>query len=254
MKLIQMVNQHYQNLTDVELIILEFISKHNLDYDDLSIDDLSKLTHTSKSSIVRLSQKLGFSGFSEFKYFLKYNKEQSARLKPNGKDYLILLKHDIEATLKYLASIDFSELSQALLKADNIYAIGTGYSENLYMNDLARSFLTSHVFITVFPSITELFWNLDAIGENDLIIACSYSGNDQDLLMAMNRLKSNKVTIVSITPMRTNELSEIANLSYYYVETPLNINASTYKEFNFYATLKILIDTIYRSYLDYNVK
>lgn len=251
MKLIEMVNEHYHNLTDVELIILDYIISHPTDYENLSIDDLAKLTHTSKSSIVRLSQKLGFSGFSEFKFFLKYNHAQRSSKKNNELDHLMSLNRDIEETMKYLKSTNFLELTAAIGKAKYIYAFGTGYSENLYMNDLARNFLTSHKFITVFPSITELFWNLDAINEDDLIIICSYSGNNSDLLTAVNRLKSNNVKIVSITPMRTNKLSELSDLSYYYVETPLNIESSTYKEFNFYVTLKILIDTIYRSYLNY---
>ena len=251
MKLIEMVNTHYKDLTDVELIILDYIISHPSDYENTSIDELAKLTHTSKSSIVRLSQKLGFSGFSEFKYFLKYNHINKTSKKSGENDYLVSLNNDIEETLKYLKSTDFRDLSLAINKANNIYAFGTGYSENLYMNDLARNFLTSHKFITVFPSITELFWNIDNIDENDLIMMCSYSGNNQDLLMAVNRLKSKHVKIVSLTPMRTNKLSELSDLSYYYVETPLNIESSTYKEFNFYVTLKILIDTIYRSYLNY---
>lgn len=251
MQLIKMVNEHYHNLTDVELIILDYIISHPIDYENLSIDTLAQHTHTSKSSIVRLSQKLGFSGFSEFRYFLKYNETNELKKAQNNKDYLELLQQDIEETLKYLKSTDFDELSESIISAKNIYAFGTGYSENLYMNDLARNFQTSHKFISVFPSITELFWNLDNLDENDLIIICSYSGNNPELLTAVSRLRANNVKIVSLTPMWKNTLSELSDLSYYYVETPLNIESSTYKEFNFYVTLKIVIDTIYRLYLDY---
>lgn len=248
MKLLEIANKYHNVLTDVEFVILDYIIENQSSSENYNIDDLARLTHTSKSSIVRLSQKLGFSGFSEFKYFLKYN---NSKLETTQKeDALQLLNNDIEETLKYIKSTDFEPLIELIRNSKRIFAFGTGHGENVAMEDLARNFLTSHIFITVFPSITEFFWNVDSLTEEDVVIVCSYSGNNEDLMIAVNRLKLKSVKIVSITPMWTSKLTKNSDLSYFYFETPLNIESSNFKEFNFYVTCNILIDTIYRSYLD----
>lgn len=248
MLLEDIINKHFHTLTDVELIILDYIVQNQKSSENYSIDDLANLTHTSKSSIVRLSQKLGFDGFSEFKYFLKYN--QQAPLKTQTESSTELLLKDIEDTLKYLDNFDFHQLNKKLNNAEKLFAYGTGYGENKAVRDLSRNFLTSHKFITVFPSITEFFWNVDALTENDVIFICSYSGNNDDLQSAINRVKLRGATIISITPLQSSYLTNNANINIYYYESPLNIESSNFKEFNFYVTLNIVIDMIYRKYLD----
>lgn len=251
MKLIELIDKNYHDLTGVEKIILDYIVKNKYDYLEMSIDELAQATHTSKSAIVRLSKKLGFSGFSEFKFFLKFNADKTKKLEDDSQT---LLYRDIAETIKYLKSVDFSAFTNIVSESKHIFAFGTGHGEDLSMNDLARNFMTSHILITVFPSITELYWNFDLIDENSVLIVCSYSGSNPDLLAAIQRVKANGAKIISITPMWTSPLAKLSDLSYYYVETPLNIDDSSYKEFNFYATLNIVIDTMYRSYLDKDKK
>ncbi|MCY8507811.1 MurR/RpiR family transcriptional regulator, partial [Bacillus atrophaeus] len=72
MSLEELINQHYNKLNDNDFYILKYILNHKHTCYLLGINDLAKECSVSRSSILRLSQKLGFSGYSEFRVYLKW--------------------------------------------------------------------------------------------------------------------------------------------------------------------------------------
>ena len=66
-----LITQSQKNLSDMDLEILAYVVKHHKQVQNANIIDLSKAVHVSKSSVLRMTKKLGFSGYTEFKYFLK---------------------------------------------------------------------------------------------------------------------------------------------------------------------------------------
>ena len=70
MKLDVLINKYYEKLNSNDLYILNYI-KNNPETSDVNITLLSKMCNSSTASILRMTKKLGFSGYSEFKYFLK---------------------------------------------------------------------------------------------------------------------------------------------------------------------------------------
>ncbi|MDN6437426.1 MAG: MurR/RpiR family transcriptional regulator, partial [Lactococcus sp.] len=66
-----LITQSQKNLSDMDLEILAYVVKHQKQVQNANIIDLSKAVHVSKSSVLRMTKKLGFSGYTEFKYFLK---------------------------------------------------------------------------------------------------------------------------------------------------------------------------------------
>ncbi len=71
MQLVAIINKHYEQLNENDLYMLRYILEHKLECQDMSIIQLSKKINMSTSSILRMTQKLGFSGYSEFKFALK---------------------------------------------------------------------------------------------------------------------------------------------------------------------------------------
>ena len=58
-------------LTIAELDILRFIDNNKKEILSMNIQDLSKTVFFSTTSIIRLCKKIGFSGFSELKFYIK---------------------------------------------------------------------------------------------------------------------------------------------------------------------------------------
>ncbi|MDU6791843.1 MAG: MurR/RpiR family transcriptional regulator, partial [Anaerococcus sp.] len=75
MKFEDLIKENKEKFTQTDLLIIDFIINNEDKKLDLSINDLAKKCLTSRTSILRFSKKLGFDGYSEFKYFLNKKEE-----------------------------------------------------------------------------------------------------------------------------------------------------------------------------------
>lgn len=97
-----LINQYYKDLNENEKMIVSYILKNKEEFKDMGIVEIAEKCHTSKSSIHRLAKKLGFSGFSEF----KYNMKQAEQRPLIGNDLLELQMKDIDSTIKLFKQSD----------------------------------------------------------------------------------------------------------------------------------------------------
>ena len=106
------------------------------------------------------------------------------------------------------------------------------------------------VFFVNIPSITELEWNLKHIHSDDFVIIISFSGENRELINLVNQLLIRNISICSITPLRQNTLSSLANFKLYYEYSELNFYDKSDSDYNLFVTLYIVTDALFRSYLD----
>lgn len=79
MKIDELVRDHYFDLGDMDRDIWRYISMHRYEAANSTLVDLAAKCNASKSAVLRFAQRLGFRGFSEFKYALKAEVEADAR-------------------------------------------------------------------------------------------------------------------------------------------------------------------------------
>lgn len=84
-----------QHFTSHEKDVAEFILNHTDQIPNMSAGDLARASLTSKATVVRLSQKLGLSGYQEFKLRLVAEINQNARISQ------ILAKEPITSASSY---------------------------------------------------------------------------------------------------------------------------------------------------------
>lgn len=77
-----------KKLTDNELQILDYLLANTAAIDGLPLREIAKAIYTSPATIVRLAQKLGFSGYLELLYFLK-NRLKNQTITEAAIDYQI---------------------------------------------------------------------------------------------------------------------------------------------------------------------
>lgn len=75
------VNQHYETLNEVDIQMVKYINAHPKEMTKMGTNDFAKICHSSKSSVIRFTQKLGFTGFSELRNFLKWQNDPSDAVK-----------------------------------------------------------------------------------------------------------------------------------------------------------------------------
>ncbi|MCR1898385.1 MurR/RpiR family transcriptional regulator [Irregularibacter muris] len=248
MKLEQLINNCKEGFSPVDMDILSYILQNKNAIIKMSVRDLAKEAHTSNATIIRIMKKLGFSGYAEFKYYLK--QQQEIKIPKTSKNNLSLLAKDIEETLSLIRQTDMKPLCQAIFLAKRIFIYGTDWGERKAVEDFVRNFMAYQVFATAIPSITELNWIIDTFTEEDLIIFISFSGENKELAPKITKLKLKNIPFCSITPLSKNYLASSATYNLYYQFTPLNIDRDPHNEYNFFSTLHIVIEALFRFYVD----
>ncbi|MEK0399478.1 MurR/RpiR family transcriptional regulator [Tetragenococcus halophilus] len=240
-----LINEHYDYLNENDQHISQYIIKHEEECKRLSITQLAETTLTSKSSILRFTQKLGLSGYSEFKYALKqqhtYRKEESS--------FVAMQQEDLLQTAKLFNQQNIIPALQTFDQAKSIYCYGTGWGQR----DVLQSFIRSVIPLQRFPihlqSQKELSLVLNgSITEKDLMIILSLSGENKPQENVLNRMKLKNIPILSITNMSRNRLASKATYNLYYQST--EIGQSSDEIFSMMPLFQIM-DLFYRAYVDY---
>lgn len=68
MNILEKIQQNFEHFTPGERLVADYVIQYPIDAFRYSSETLAERAHTSRSNVVRLCQKLGYSGFAEFKY------------------------------------------------------------------------------------------------------------------------------------------------------------------------------------------
>lgn len=126
-----------QNFTKTDDMIYEFITTHTYDVVHCNILEIAKAAKVSKSALLRFTQKIGYSGFSEFKYeFSRYVHSGTAHeMKKESPDRLHEIVSVYQQTIGFLINtLDDDKLNQiveAMISARRIKIFGvnrTGFA------------------------------------------------------------------------------------------------------------------------------
>lgn len=247
MRLEELINRH-KNFSDTDFLLLEYIMSAKTKVTEMKTSDLAEATFTSPASVTRLAKKLGFSGFNEFKFFLKNDlKEQSATKKASWE----LLKNDIEQTLNIITDTNLQPFSDLIQNAHKVFVFGTDWGERNAAEFLIRNFLAVGIHMIQIPSVTELRWIAENAHPADLIIIISFSGENKDVTEISQILRLRKTSVISVTPLTKNYLSNLTPYNLYYQTTDLpELGIDPHAEYNFFTPLHILLDALFRNYYD----
>lgn len=243
-----LVNQHFHELNENDLQILSYVMKHKNKCQTMPIVELAQTTLTSKSSIVRLAKKLGFSGFSEFKYSLKNDSDKTQRDKAQV-NFSSLQSEDNKATAKLFNQTDVVPILKEIYSAKRIFCYGTGWGQRDVLSDFRRNMVPLEKFLILLSAQRELqMAAASTITEDDLLIVLSLSGDIQEVKDEMTMLKLKEIPILSITNLRNNNLASMATHNLYFQATPISLKGEDI--FSFLPLFQVT-DSLFRTYLDF---
>ena len=79
MKLDELVNKNYNQLSENDFYIWNYISKNRKECENLSIDQLASKCNVSRSTVLRFA-KNSLKGYSELKLYLKLENEEEMKI------------------------------------------------------------------------------------------------------------------------------------------------------------------------------
>lgn len=215
----QVTQKYVPDLNQTEQRLFEYVVKNMDDVKDMSIQKFADEQYLSTTTIFRFTQKLGFSGYTEFINSLLVTVHQNQwlevskvmRSKVYSEEYL---KNIIE-TIRVMPEEYVERLLELLGRGPNIYfladensAAAALYGERLFVGLGYKAYnLTAGYDLMTLP---------DRVTAQDMIIAISYSGEDATLLETAQRtLAREKPFLVSITRAENNPLESISDLNFY---------------------------------------
>ncbi|SFH86427.1 MurR/RpiR family transcriptional regulator [Pisciglobus halotolerans] len=241
------VNHHYSELNENDMDIVSYILKNKRSVENMTITSLAKLTLTSKSSILRLAKKLGYSGYSEFKYDLR-NQLKKDKNEEISVSFTDLQDNEIENTKKLFKQTELEPILEELHGAKRIFCYGTGWGQRDVLSNFNRCLIPLNKFPVLLSSLTEFEMVSHTITEEDLLIVVSLSGDIKEAKDVMQALEIRNIPILSITDLRNNGYASLATYNLYF-----QVNSFDYKEEEIVSLLPIYIatDLLYRKYTEY---
>lgn len=216
------INLKKNLLTKNELKACMAILDNLTDVQIFSFTDLSNKIGITKASILRFCQKIGYSGYNEFKYeCIKYvnslDNVNDTSVSHNSKiEKVASVYSEIIPLISKTTSDDkLNELSRLIRNSRKIYAVGAINSAIPCMQ-MHYAFLMFGYEIIVINSVEELRTIDLIVNEDDLLIVFSVSATT-DIVKSSIKLKENqniKVAIITMNNMlqNTNDLDLLINL------------------------------------------
>lgn len=205
--------KYFDDLTNSEKEVFNYIYDNQLEVINMKITDLAEKSLVSKTVIINMTQKLGFSGYADFKYYLKSGILPKAK-KDSYKDLQLELKDDINRTFSLVNMEQIKGVIKEIQNSKTVYIVARGTSKAVgsHLNHLLLTLGIRCMFLEDYNLSSIVSRTLE---QNEISILISLSGSTEKILEVAKMAKIRKSKIVSITSFDRNPLSEIADYKLY---------------------------------------
>ncbi|MEH7273576.1 MurR/RpiR family transcriptional regulator [Neobacillus vireti] len=202
-----------KNLSEIEVQIVQYIIINIDSVLQMGVRNIAKENFTSPATVIRLSKKLGYTGFIDMYYHL-LPLVKKADLPENGvmEDFFEINSKDF-MTHNTVEDIGIFIKKVLTLRQSYIFIYATGFSaiaaEYLYKKLLVLGRKT--IFASGTDSIGVFENNLEDIGA---LIVISKSGETQLVLDKIQAAKEHHIFTVSFTKETENRIAELSDLNF----------------------------------------
>lgn len=237
--------KNYEEMTTSEKRVLSYIVKNQDHIPHIKINDLAEETFVSKTVVINLAQKLGFSGFREMKYHISRTiLEKMSEQENQTVIYREVLKQSIDKTFSLITEDQLHETAAKMKSAKNVFIMARGTSKPVgyYLEHLLLTIGIQCIFIKDY-NLSEVF--TDFVSEDDIVIFISISGDTKKIIDTAKKIHLKKVDIISITSFRTNELTRYTtNNLFCYTDKANTSKNDTISRTGFFLTIDLLVDKL----------
>lgn len=250
-----------------ERIVVDFILDKQELISDYSTTMIAGETYTSPSILVRISKKLGFGGFNEFKrafleeviYLKKNFQDLDANTPFKRRDSFmdiankitVLKQQSLSDTLSLIHHDSLHKAVRIIEKSDivKVFAItNLTFLAEEFVYKLRRIGKKAETY-----SISNMMYQEAAMTKPcDCAVCISYSGESGELINTTTLLKTNDVPVIAVTSIGENSLSKTADVT---------LNTATREKsyskiagFSSIESISLILDILYSCYfnIDYD--
>lgn len=226
-------------LNDTDDQIVEYIKENIEKVVTQSIQKTSKELFTVPNSIVRLSKKLGYNGFSEMKFALKQelisgtfnadinnSKNEKIYFTSKNKDTLLNttikklknINYTPDNIFKTLDLINDSMIEKTVKKIHECKSVKfLGIGDSIYFCEMfSKNLRCVAKQSEFFQHRHDMLYSINNCDNKDLYIAISVSGESKQIIESVEKAKEKGAYIISMTHFSDNSLSKLADMKLFF--------------------------------------
>ena len=250
------------SFTESEQTFIDFIFNHPYDVIQLNLQQLSKTSYVSISTIYRVMEKLEINGLNQLKLQISESLKNNENLKNIDYNYpfqktnthyqiLTQMLELYDQTLKNTINlIDLDVLLhtvQALKKANNIYifpSIGNYFMAESFQQNM----LEIGVKVDVIKEAYYQHWHVQLCDENDIVMLISYAGRTPQIMDIVHDLNKKNIPIILISSTIHTPIDQFARYHLYF--SSYENSEENIASFSSRISLQYLLDCIYACYFN----
>ena len=180
-----LIKENEAKLSNTDINISKEIMKNGIDY-DISINDFATKCFTSRTSVLRFAKKLGFSGYSELKYYVNDSGDDKDRPNSN-KDDLI-------------------DLYNRLKNCDKVFIYGNGGYEKVIKSALKMYLMDIGILAEVYSGGEEMSAFTESMLKNSGVFIVDFSDDllSKQLMFQIGSIDCLKVVIGEVYTKASN--------------------------------------------------
>jgi len=231
------------SLTRAEYRVLAHLTEHPLLVGNITVRELAQATFVSTATIMRLCQKLGFSGFSEFIWHCKQLLSDTPHIAVQGQsrpELPALFNQFIanyQHTFQWVTQEKRQQFADLLRQKESFFLYGAGFS---YLKKL--QVLGKTAFISGPGDSRNIF--LSNAARYQVFIAVSRSGETEQVLDKARIAKNVGMTVVAFTRASANTLAGMADVHFALYDEAVHFAAEAAGVTSFESNLVLLMDLL----------
>ncbi|MBL1230495.1 MurR/RpiR family transcriptional regulator [Enterococcus sp. BWB1-3] len=241
-KLVEM----YQKLSDGERELLNALNEELEIIPTSSIQKLAEKKFVSVTSLHRTIKKIGFQGYSDFKYQIANELAQSEMETKEPLAFSEKLIDEMVCTLK-INQEKLEKIGQQIAQTTDLYCFGTGWRQKQILDNFANDLLYYRKQIKMLRTAEDLLISTHHMTKKSLVIIASIYGKTDNYIEALKNCKAKNVAIISITLDQENNLSEEATHSLFFKDSSVGSNNKHWNAL----TLSFLVEMLIQSILNF---
>ena len=248
MTLKELINNHYKDLSQTDLHILNQVISKDFDFKDMTIKTLAQLCDSSMPTVHRTIKKIGFQGYSEFKYFMITQNKKNDDTPII--DYKAQILNNVQLTLESINEASIKEFIDVMDQSSTRYAYGTGWKQTSSMQSFSNDLISYSKPLILLRTPHDLESTTKQMKEGDVLFISSLSGNTKGISDILKYLNLKGVKVISFTAYGTNDISIASKINFYFKDDNLDNNIIPWPAY----TLKILLEYLVYRYHEHHIK
>jgi RpiR family glv operon transcriptional regulator len=208
MRLEELFSAHYESLNASDKHIWNYVGNNKALCSGLSIEEVAERCNVSRSTIMRFAQKLGLTGYSELKTYLRWETTEFAR---DPADYLQTICDKTIKAIERFRDMDMTQICRLFHEANRVFVYGTGSIQRAAAGEFKRMFLSLDILVENITGEGEFQRELSFMGRNDVVLIISKKGNSNFIKDIVIQLKSKGVRVISLTFSGDNTLANMSD-------------------------------------------